>query len=134
MTNKEFQEILAKYPDDYTIQLDNAFGWETPSNKNKVDPHLYVNTDCGFIEIEPPEIRDIWINPEDESPKDGQSCLILEKDFLGYGGRQPVGLVTYDSEKKGFTDWDYYNDTEYVIPIDEVAAWMPIPRYERNDK
>lgn len=48
--NKQFQEILAKYPDDYIICIDRAFGWD--KLPELVNPHLYVNTDIGQIEIE----------------------------------------------------------------------------------
>lgn len=56
MTNKEFQNILAKFPDDYIICVDKAFGWETMPMLD--DPHLYVNSDIGQIEIEVSEYRD----------------------------------------------------------------------------
>ena len=55
MTNKEFQEILKLYPDDYVICLDTGFGWNQPKSSDKVDPHLCVLSDFGEITIEPEE-------------------------------------------------------------------------------
>lgn len=53
MTNKEFQEILKRWPDDYDICIDTTFPWNTPKSENKKLPELYVNMDFGTIEIEP---------------------------------------------------------------------------------
>lgn len=132
MTNKEFRDILARYPDDYTIQLDNAFGWETPSNKNKVDPHLYVNTDFGFIEIEPPEVRDIWVTPEEGLPTDFTPCLFLRKFYIEDNVWDYTTELGSYEPKRGFRVWDYYNDCEELIKPKDVAAWMPIPRFDRD--
>lgn len=51
MTNKQLQEALAQFPDDYNVCIDTTFSWETPDSKNKVIPHLFVNSDAGEIEI-----------------------------------------------------------------------------------
>lgn len=129
MTNKEFQEILAKYPDDYVIQMDNSFGWEVPSSKHIVDPHLYVNTDFGFIEIEPSEIRDIWVNPENEFPEDGQEVIVL----ADIGMMQVAEIVVYNKDKNIFVgEWDYYDDCETTYKPEDVIAWMIIPKFEND--
>lgn len=117
MTNKEFQEILARYPDDYEIQLDNAFGWETPSNKNKVDPHLYVNTDFGFIEIEPPECRDLWTT---ELPKESCMCVVVRKDnhiplIAGHLGDTDKFVIDYGPE--GYQ----------IVPATTFTKWFVLP-------
>ena len=49
--------MLKQYPDDYIVCIDNVFGWETVHRME--DPHLYVNTDIGQIEIEPEEYREL---------------------------------------------------------------------------
>lgn len=133
MTNKEFQNILAQYPDDYTIQMDNAFGWETPSNKHMVDPHLYINTDFGFIEIEPPTIRDIWVKPEEGLPKDLAECIFIKKYDIEDGVTAMVNeMGTYHADSKTFRYWDFYNDEEVKVPADEIAAYMVIPKYDEE--
>lgn len=129
MTNKEFQNILAQYPDEYIIQMDNAFGWEIPSSKHKVDPHLYINTDFGFIEIEPPEIRDLWVDPKEQLPEDGQECIICK---MLNDDTQWNQNVIYHKDINSFTDWDYFNDCEEQIPIDEVEAYIAIPKFEKQ--
>lgn len=122
MTNKEFQDILAQYPDDYEIQLDNAFGWEVPSNKNKVDPHLYVNTDCGFIEIEPPECRDLWIT---EIPSQACMCVAIRADnhiplMAGYVNDSKHFLINYGP--KGC----------HLEPISTFKKWFILPENYRD--
>lgn len=49
MTNKEFQEILSMWSDEYVICVDNALPWETVPDLD--DPTIYVNTDIGQIEV-----------------------------------------------------------------------------------
>lgn len=120
MTNKEFQNILAQYPDDYTIQMDNAFGWEVPSSKTKVDPHMYVNSDFGFVEIEPPEYRNLWTR---ELPKTDCECLVLRyKDV--------PEIAYYEKDTQQFTTWDAYNDEQIRYNYDELIAWFIIPKID----
>lgn len=49
IVNKTLQDILHKYPDEYIICVDRAFGWDTLPEL--VNPRLYINTDIGQIEI-----------------------------------------------------------------------------------
>lgn len=49
MTNKEFQEILSRWSDEYVVCVDNALPWETVPDLD--DPTIYVNTDIGQIEV-----------------------------------------------------------------------------------
>lgn len=119
MTNKEFRDILAQYPDDYTIQLDKSYGWETPSNKNLCDPHLYINTDFGFIEIEPDEYHEPWVKctlkmPE-EKPLEPHSRLKVSDYVLI---KLANNFITTDRLFNGA--WEYHSQ-------DRVIAWMKIP-------
>lgn len=59
MTNKQFQEYLAQFPDDYQVSVDTTFPWCIPASENKKDPYLYVNTDFGIIEIETKELPEM---------------------------------------------------------------------------
>lgn len=111
MTNKEFQEILHIYPDDFQICMDNVFGWE--SCHNMIDPHLYINTDIGQIEIEPDEYRDLWHYVKDgDYPEDGM--LIL---------------ASYVSEftKKRIYEATYYPEQPLT---DKMDKWFRIPTEE----
>lgn len=51
LTNKELQETLKHYGDNYSVCVDKAFGWDKFPELE--DPHLFINTDIEQIEICP---------------------------------------------------------------------------------
>lgn len=57
VSNKNLQEILKAYVDEYIICVDKAFDWD--KSKELVDPHLFIDTDNGQIEILGDEIKDL---------------------------------------------------------------------------
>ena len=128
MTNKEFQNILASYPDDYIICMDNVFGWET--THNMIDPHLYVNTDIRQIEIEPDKYRTPWKNPKKELPENGEECIVLIDDTIY------VAIYWNYDDNPIFKAYSYFTryNTLVSLCVDEITAWMQIPDYEPEDE
>lgn len=51
VTNKDLQETLKHYGDNYSVYVDKAFGWDNYSELE--DIHLCINTDIEQIEICP---------------------------------------------------------------------------------
>lgn len=127
MVNKEFQGILSQYPDDYEICIDNVFGWEDISIHNLVDPHLYINTDIGQIEIEPSDgYRNPWhkIHSDKEIGKNKPIDLkeiIARKWYDGW--RYSVGQYNKITDSVAVLD-----GYEVVIyNLDAFDEWMYLP-------
>lgn len=111
MDNKEFQDILAQYPNEYIICMDNVFGWER--EHNLIDPHLYINTDIGQIEIEPDEFRSPWKFIKDgKYPEDGE--LIVASYISEFTNKRMYETV-------------YYPDSPLT---DRMDKWFHIPTEE----
>lgn len=108
VTNKDFQEFLSQYPDEYIIAIDNVFGWECIHNM--VNPYLFIDTDIGQIEIEPEDgYRSPWHYVKDgDNPKDGMRIVAsYVTDF---------GIRMYEVV--------YYPESPLT---DKMDRWMEVP-------
>lgn len=117
MTNKQFQEALKKYADNYEISISNAIGWDYfPS---LTDPMLFVNSDTGDIEISPEVIQNPW-RPTTVVPKNGQYIVgHVNTDNFIVGCYKDNTISDFNKRTFSFGIFDY---------------WMPFPYNELKEQ
>jgi len=84
-----------------------------------VDPHLYINTDIGQIEIEPADgYREIWHKFPDETPKNINDIKEKSKTYItivdgGHDYKYPIANFWERDH------WTYENKF--------ISMWMEVP-------
>lgn len=98
MVNKDFQDILSKWPDNYIVTIDKALPWE--SIPDLEDPTIYVNTDIGQVEIYAENEHDLSSEIVGEIIK---LYNIMKED--GAVGENYNEIIAY-AINNGFTDYE----------------------------
>lgn len=77
-------------------------------------------------------MNDFWTKASEQLPQEDVEYLVVITTLNGQ--LKFTEICNYNSKRKEFSCWDYYNDNIIIYGPEDICYWMKVPEYKNLEK